>query len=427
MPIGIFRLNGLARAIAGTTPPPGGGGGGNVYDGTFLQYIANPNYFDTPQTDLMGNRVAMTADYIVAGARTEDYTLSQTSSGVVYVWDANDYTLLYSLVNPNNDGTWISDSFGEEVAVYGDRLYASAPGEDHLSTNDGVVYVFDLTDGSLINTISRPTAMASAYFSRAMACGETYTVIGDQSYNPGSDAYSGASHVYDTLTGNFLFTLINPNVYDTPYADYFGYSVAVSGNIAVVGAPYEDSAASTYSGAAYIYDLSTQTLLHSIPCPNEEEVDASDYFGYSVATNGTKAIVGAYNGDGEVSSSGYAYVIDVATGTVDFGVFARDISTTAGAWHFGYDVGIDSNRFIVSTLSEPDASGNSSVGSVYLFDLVTGQPLASIPFPNGSGQSPVNVQFGNSIAMAGGKIVAGAPREAYDATYTLSGAIYVFD
>ena len=56
-------------------------------------------------------------------------------------------------------------------------------------------------------------------------------------------------------TGSLLHTLNNPNAYSTAATDYFGQSVAISGNRVVVGAHGEDDAGGTDSGKAYIYTL----------------------------------------------------------------------------------------------------------------------------------------------------------------------------
>ena len=47
----------------------------------------------------------------------------------------------------------------------------------------------------------------------------------------------------------------NPNAYSTSADDQFGYSVAISGNLAIIGAPYEDDAEGTNSGKAYVYQI----------------------------------------------------------------------------------------------------------------------------------------------------------------------------
>ena len=56
-------------------------------------------------------------------------------------------------------------------------------------------------------------------------------------------------------TGSLLHTLNNPNAYSTSADDYFGQSVAISGNRVVVGAHGEDDAGGTDSGKVYLYNL----------------------------------------------------------------------------------------------------------------------------------------------------------------------------
>ena len=53
-----------------------------------------------------------------------------------------------------------------------------------------------------------------------------------------------------------LHTLHNPNAYGTSANDNFGKAVAISGNYAIVGAYGEDDAGGTYSGKAYVYQIS---------------------------------------------------------------------------------------------------------------------------------------------------------------------------
>ena len=56
-------------------------------------------------------------------------------------------------------------------------------------------------------------------------------------------------------SASLLHTLHNPNAYGTSANDYFGWAVAISGNLAVIGARYEDDAGGTDSGKVYLYNL----------------------------------------------------------------------------------------------------------------------------------------------------------------------------
>jgi hypothetical protein len=67
--------------------------------------------------------------------------------------------------------------------------------------------------------------------------------------------------------------------------DYFGFSVAVSGTTALVGAYFDDDNGSS-SGSAYLFDTTTGTQLAKL-LPSDGAAD--DYFGYSVSVSGTTA------------------------------------------------------------------------------------------------------------------------------------------
>ena len=59
----------------------------------------------------------------------------------------------------------------------------------------------------------------------------------------------------------------------------------------------EDDAGGTSSGKAYIFNVTSGALVHTLDNPNAYSTSASDYFGYSVAISGNSAIVGAYGED----------------------------------------------------------------------------------------------------------------------------------
>ena len=104
-------------------------------------------------------------------------------------------------------------------------------------------------------------------------------------------------------------TYNNPNAYGTSADDYFGISVAISGNRVVVGAYAEDDAGGYYSGKAYIFDATTGSLLHTLNNPNAYSTAEADYFGQSVAISGNRVVVGAHGEDGASGTdSGKAYI-----------------------------------------------------------------------------------------------------------------------
>ena len=83
-------------------------------------------------------------------------------------------------------------------------------------------------------------------------------------------------------TPTWAFTSPTPAAYH-----YFGGSVALSGNSALIGA-YGDNSS---TGAAYLFDVTTGGLLQSFINPSP---DPNDQFGVSVALSGNSALIGAY-------------------------------------------------------------------------------------------------------------------------------------
>ena len=116
-------------------------------------------------------------------------------------------------------------------------------------------------------------------------------------------ALAGAAAYADL--GDQLAKLL-PN--DGAADDLFGYSVAISGATSIVGA-IQDSDNCIESGSAYLFDTTTGQQIAKL-LPNDGAT--ADYFGYSVAISGTTAIVGATGDDDNGDLSGSAYLFDAA-------------------------------------------------------------------------------------------------------------------
>ncbi len=96
---------------------------------------------------------------------------------------------------------------------------------------------------------------------------------------------------------------------DAAAADYFGYSVSISGNTIVAGAHWDDDAG-TGSGSAYVFDAPSGEQLHKLTA---NDAAAGDRFGCSVSVSGNNIVTGAWLDDNACPSdpdcnSGSAYV-----------------------------------------------------------------------------------------------------------------------
>jgi hypothetical protein len=184
------------------------------------------------------------------------------------------------------------------VAVSGTVAVVGAPGE---STFRGIAYAFDATDGSLIATLNNPNPSPSSgdAFGSSVAISGSVAIVG----TPGENSERGIAHAFDATDGSLIATLSNPAANS---GDFFGQSVAVSGDVAVVGAHQDDPGGITNAGIAYVFDATDGSLIGTLSNPDPA---TNDSFGVSVAIAGDIALVGAHADDpGGVSDAGTAYV-----------------------------------------------------------------------------------------------------------------------
>jgi FG-GAP repeat len=145
---------------------------------------------------------------------------------------------------------------------------------------------------------------------------------------------------------------------DATARDFFGFSVAVSGDTAVVGAVVDDPA-SNDSGSAYVFVRSAGAWTQQQKL-TASDAAAGDSFGISVTISGDTAVVGAVSGDSSVTDSGAAYVF-VRSG----GVWSQHQKLTASDAtafdDFGYSVAVSENTAVVGAPWAGSRSGSSYV------------------------------------------------------------------
>jgi hypothetical protein len=192
---------------------------------------------------------------------------------------------------------------------------------------------------------------------------------------------------------------------NTDDGDVFGFSVAVSGDTVVVGAPYEDSNATgvngvqtdnsaTDSGAAYVFVRGGTTWTQQAYL-KASNTGASDLFGNSVAVSGDTVVVGAshedsnatgVNGDqtnNSATDSGAAYVF-VRGGTTWTQQAYLKASNTGASDLFGYSVAVSGDTVVVGAYGEAsnatgvngDQTNNSASfsGAAYVFTETSPPP-----------------------------------------------------
>jgi hypothetical protein len=204
---------------------------------------------------------------------------------------------------------------------------------------------------------------------------------------------------------------------DPAASDYFGWSSAVDGNYAVVGAPYED-AGGTSAGAAYVFIRSGTTWTQQQKLASSD-IAASDRFGWSIGIDGDTAIISAKYEAAGGSAAGAAYIF-TRSGTT-WSQQAKLVASDAAANdNFGQSVSISGNTAIVGAFEED--TGGSNAGAAYIFTR-SGTTWTQEQKIQAS-DAQASDYFGGSVSIDGDTVICGAKKE--DTTATAAGSAYIF-
>jgi WD40 repeat protein len=262
--------------------------------------------------------------------------------------------------------------------------------------------------GDQLFNLTASDSLPPDFFGVSVDISGTMAIVGRSSTATYAPDIPGAAYLIDLKTGQELRNLSPAGALRS---DQFGNSVAISGNIAIVGAPAFIS--TNKPGSAYLFDVTSGRELHKLTA---SDAAPGDYFGFSVAIDGSTAVVGAHLNDTAGDQSGAAYIFDVATGQQRFKLTP---SNSAEGDRFGGQVAISGNIAIVGA-SAPFVADNRP-GSAYLFDVRTGQQLFKLT----SSETAPRDRFGSSVAISGNIAIVGAPENGLPGSS--SGAAYLFD
>jgi FG-GAP repeat protein len=297
------------------------------------------------------------------------------------------------------------DEFSVSVAISGTTAIVGAPFDDDGGADSGSAYLFDTTNWLQVAKLTASDTALFDNFGFSVAISGTTAIVGAWANNDGG-ADSGSAYLFETTTGLQVAKL---TASDAAANDFFGRSVAISGTTAIVGA-WGNNDAGTGSGSAYLFDT---TDGHQIAKLTASDAASLDIFGHSVAISGTTAIVGAWGNNDAGTDSGSAYLFDTSTGLQIAKLTASD---AAAGDQFGSSVAISSTTAIVG------AKGDNSIsGSAYLFDTTTGFQIAKLT----ASDAAAGDEFGVSVAISGTTAIVGAWGN--DDAGNNSGSAYLFD
>ena len=393
---------GTSVAISGTTAVIGGTFFYDVPGGTFDQgkayvFVQSGNTWTMQQeltaSDLthdsgFGCSVAVSGKTVLVGA---------CGGNAVYVFVQSGSTWTEQQKLTASD-VGIDDDFGGAVAVSGTTIIVGDSGHDGTGDRfQGAAYIFEQsgTTWSQQQELTASDGADSDGFGGSVAMSGTIALIGA----PGRDIEQGAAYVFEQsgTTWKQQQELTAP---DGASLDEFGLSIAVSGTIAVIGAPFADTNGTYSQGKAYVFVQSGNTWTQQQELISSDGVGA-DEFGLSVGVSGTTAIIGApgmeWLGIPE-QSQGKAYVF-VQSGNTWTQQQELTASDGVSGDEFGSSVAMSGTTAVVGA-PEHQIGTNSAQGAAYVLATGSAQPATFItPIP-GSTFAATSVDF-TWLAAAG--------------------------
>ena len=199
------------------------------------------------------------------------------------------YALQLEFVSQLQSASSRSDGFGFDVAIDGDLGAVGAFGDRSSGLFSGATYVFDLTTGQRLNKLVAADSAPDSYFGWSIDFDGNLILVGAHRDDV-NGRNSGSAYLFDATSGQQMAKLAPT---DGQADDWFGVSVALDGNLAVIGASLDDDKGSA-SGSTYIFNARTGDEILKLTL---DVGSRDDQFGRPVASEGKLVLVGAFGRD----------------------------------------------------------------------------------------------------------------------------------
>lgn len=304
---------------------------------------------------------------------------------------------------------------GDVLAIVGSNL------DDHVGADAGSAAVFSRSGGGVWmqeDLLQAPDAAAGDQFGKACAIAADVALVGSAEDDDGGSS-AGSAYVFARsplgMTHEWSFQS-KLNAPDPSASAKFGSAVAIVGEWAIVGAPFNDQAGSN-AGAVYVFRRTPDGMggftwpIHSqLVAPDAQ---AGDQFGFSLAVDEGLLIAGApFGGTGETGAAYIFRLEEVGEGGFNW-VYETLVTPNAGQAtsgdQCGFSVALSDGLALLGAPTDHD--GGTDAGSAFLFRrslnaaMPTWAQASKIRLP-----TPATTDdFGWSVALGGGWAAIGSP------------------
>ena len=329
--------------------------------------------------DRFGRNVAISGDTVVVGALWNSEGGAEAGSAYIFERDHGGVDNWGQVIKLLASDAQAGTRFGSSVAVDGDTVVVGADYDDENGTNAGSAYVFERNQGGdnnwgQLTKLMAPIGLPWDLFGCSVALSQDTLVVGAY-WDSEIASSSGAVYVFERNQGgqnNWGFVK-KLTASDGAGGDYFGYRLSLSGDTLVVGAHCNDDGGLN-SGSAYIFirDNGGPDNWGQLKKLTAFDAAAGDYFGVSVAISGDNIVVGAEHDDDRAIDSGSVYIYGRDQGGTDKWGQRIKLGAADGASYDSFGLRVAMSDDIVAIGSPHDDDMGSDSGSVYILDGIPG-------------------------------------------------------
>jgi hypothetical protein len=364
--------------------------------------------------DQFGVSVSLSGDTALIGVYVDDDNGDSSGSAYVFIRTGTTWTQQAKLLA--SDGAAM-DLFGLSVSLSGDTAFVGAQQDDDNGANSGSAYVFTRTGTTWTQQaklLASDGAAGDNFGCSVSLSGDTALIGAYNHYNNGTD--SGSAYVF-TRTGTTWTQQQKLFASNSAAGDWFGFSVSLSGDIALIGAEGDDDNGAN-SGSAYVFTRTGTTWTQQAKLLASDGA-TEDRFSFSVSLSGDIALIGAEFDDDNGANSGSAYVF-TRTGTTWTQQAKLLASDGEAGDKFGHSVSLSGGTTLIG--AEGDDDNGSDSGSAYVFTRTgtTWTQQAKLLASDGA----IGDEFGCSVSLSGDTALIGAIFD--DDNGSDSGSAYVF-
>ncbi len=325
------------------------------FDGSAWIEEAKLTASDGVAGDEFGASVSISGDTAVIGSPFDDDLGHKSGSAYVFRFDGSNWVEVAKLTASDGE-PW--DAFGISVSVSGNIAGIGAYGEDDNGLNAGAAYVFRCYGSSWVMQakLTASDAAEGNWFGASVSVSGDAALIGTW-----EDNGAGSAYVF-RLYGSSWLEEAKLSASDGAEDDGFGVSLSLSGDTALIGAHGDDDLGIA-SGSAYVYWFNGTNWVEQAKLIASDG-GSGDFFGWSVSLSDDNAVIGADGDDDNGGSSGSAYVFrSNGPGWVE----QTKLTASDGAAYdlFGYSVAISGDTAVCGAYWDDDNGGGS--GSAYVF------------------------------------------------------------